>query len=109
VQQALEFLHGATRNSISTSVWRSTDWWTKIKTSGALNDCFDSFKAISDTKAAVSKGAEATFDQLVRVNTALKRIAAFEPAKVTPVPVQPQTVDVSVLPPPTPEQQQLPN
>jgi hypothetical protein len=109
VQQALELLHGATRNSISSSVWRSADWWTKVKTSGALNDCFESFRAISDTKAAVSKGADATFDQLVKVNEALKRIAAFEPAKVVAVPAQPQPVDVSALPPPTPEQQQHPN
>jgi hypothetical protein len=108
LQQALELLHGATRNSISNSTWRGSDWWTKIKDADALNNCFESFKTISDTKTAVSKGADATFEQLVKVNQALKRISTFEPAKVV-APVSARAVDVSALPPPTPEQQQHPN
>ncbi|WP_167755784.1 hypothetical protein [Vitreimonas flagellata] len=108
VQQALELLHGATRNSISNSTWRSSDWWAKIRTSGALNDCFEAFKTISDAKSAVSKGADASFELLVKVNQALRRISTFEPSKVVPQ-VSSSTVDVSSLPPPTAEQQQHPN
>src|SRR5690606_37333229 len=100
----LELLHGATRNSISNSTWRSSDWWAKIKTSGALNDCFETFKTISDAKSAVSKGADASFELLVKVNRALRRISTFEPSKVVPQ-VSSSTVDVSSLPPPTAEQQ----
>lgn len=108
VQQALELLHGATRNSISNTTGRSSDWWAKIKTSGALNDCFETFKTISDAKSAVSKGADASFELLVKVNQALRRISTFEPSKVVPQ-VLSSTIDVSSLPPPTAEQQQHPN
>ncbi|MBY0566545.1 MAG: hypothetical protein K2P70_04505 [Hyphomonadaceae bacterium] len=56
----------------------------------------------------MSKGADASFELLVKVNQALRRISTFEPSKVVPQ-VSSSTVDVSSLSPPTAEQQQHPN
>ena len=50
-----------------------------MQESGALRDYYVHFKTVSDAKWAIAKGTAPTFEQLKRVNDALKAIQEFEP------------------------------
>jgi hypothetical protein len=80
VSAGLKRLHGKTRQWVGVGgKYRSNPWWDRVQESGALRDCFVHFKTISDAKWGVSRGTAPTFEQLKRVNDALKAIQEFEP------------------------------
>jgi len=87
VAEALKQLHGRTRQWVNAGGrYRSNPWWNRVLESQALRDCYGEFKAISDAKWSASKGSVPTFEQLKRVNDALRVIDEFEPAAEADVP-----------------------
>ena len=79
VEQAIRQLNGNTRNSIRTSVWRSSAWWDRVRNSQALGDHHEAFRSISDAKREVQQGADAPFSTLKKVNDALRQVRDFDP------------------------------
>jgi hypothetical protein len=81
ISAALKRLHGKTRQWVSVGGrYRSNPWFDRVRESGALRDYYVDFKTISDAKWSVSKNSVPTFEQLKKVNDALKTIQEFEPA-----------------------------
>lgn len=77
VESALQKLHGKTRQWIAQKKWRSSEWWERVRESGALGDKFSDFKTVSDVRWSIVQGAVPTFEQLKAVNDALKAVQDF--------------------------------